>query len=306
MKATQVFLRSLFLQLAATSLPLATIAVSCGGTGSGSDGGTDGKCGFPCGCYTPPPPVTLYVSAVCEAGADAGDGGCDCRMACPSSTVSDAGTTESLGLCYVSEAGANQFECHYLAGACAGRRPAGLARSKRRGFAEQARLEAASVHAFARLACELEENGAPRGLIRSARRARRDEIRHARTMSRLAGIGVPNPRVAPFAKRSLVRVARENAIEGCVRETFGALLATWQAERADDPAVRRAMRTIAKDETRHAALSWRVAAWADRKLDAKQRARVRAARDRAVRELERELDPEMQGLFATMRGALAL
>ena len=300
MKPTEPVLRTLFLQIVATAIPLGTIAVSCGGTDPITDGGKN--CNMPCACYTPPPPITLYVSATCEAGT--GDGGCDCRMVCPASAVGDAGNTESLGQCFVSEAGANQFECHYLAPACAGRRPEGLAASKRRGLAEMARLEAASIVAFERLACELEENDAPKRLIQSARRAKRDEIRHAKSVSRLAGIRVPRPKVASFSTRSLARIARENAIEGCVRETFGALVATWQAEHDPDPRVRRAMRTIARDETRHAALSWRIAAWADRKLHPRERASIRTARDRAVADLEREIAPEMRPLLVAMRSAL--
>lgn len=62
-----------------------------------------------------------------------------------------------------------------------------------------------------------------------------------------------------------------------MRETFGAVLAMHQAERATDPVIRRAMRCIAEDETRHAALSWRLAAWISVRLDAPARRRVAAA-----------------------------
>jgi hypothetical protein len=56
--------------------------------------------------------------------------------------------------------------------------------------------------------------------------------------------------------RSLEELAVENAVEGCVRETYGALTAIWQARTAKDPSVAAAVRRIARDETRHAALSW--------------------------------------------------
>ena len=52
--------------------------------------------------------------------------------------------------------------------------------------------------------------------------------------------------------RELEAIAIENAVEGCVRESFGALLATWQAKTAGDARVRAAMKRIARDETRHA------------------------------------------------------
>ncbi len=64
------------------------------------------------------------------------------------------------------------------------------------------------------------------------------------------------------ALRSLEALAVENAVEGCVRETMGALFAMHQAASAADPHVRATMVSIAPDETRHAALGWAVAEWA--------------------------------------------
>jgi hypothetical protein len=93
----------------------------------------------------------------------------------------------------------------------------------------------------------------------------------------------------PVRSRSLAAVATENAIEGCVSETFGVVLATWQGRNARDGAVRRAMRSIARDELRHAELAWAIAAWAAGKLTRSERARVRAARDGAVSGLGRSL-----------------
>jgi hypothetical protein len=159
-------------------------------------------------------------------------------------------------------------------------------------FAEVAHLEAASVHAFRRLARELRAHGAPRALVRRAERAAKDEIRHARTTAALArrhGGRPAKPRVAARKVRSLARIARENAVEGCVRETFGALLATWQAEAARDPRIREAMRTIARDETSHAALAWDVARWIEPRLRPSTRARLAQARREALESLEADL-----------------
>ncbi len=88
-------------------------------------------------------------------------------------------------------------------------------------------------------------------------------------------------------------IARENAVEGCVRETFGALVAHWQRDHATDTSIRAAMEVIAEDETSHAALAWRTAAWLDAHLDEVSRAEVRAAREAAVAELARELESEV-------------
>jgi hypothetical protein len=198
-----------------------------------------------------------------------------------------------------SDGGTMLVTCVYNCGA-GGRRPAGLEDPAAsdgcvvgRYFAAAAHLEAASVHSFRVLERELKEHGAPRRLIAAARRALRDEIRHARATRRFARAhgGRPAPvRVARPAARSLEAIAVENTAEGCVRETYGALLGTWQARTAGDPAVRQMMATIAVDETRHAELAWAVDAWSRTKLDGAARRRVRAARAEAVAQLAGEIE----------------
>ncbi len=183
-----------------------------------------------------------------------------------------------------------------------GRRPEGLAYERCEGpdegarfLAELAHHEAASVDAFERLTSELEAHRAPARLRTASRRAARDEVRHTRWMKKLAlcaGARVPPVRIEPARVRSLEEVAVENAVEGCVRETFGAAVALIQAERAGDARVRRAMRRIARDETRHAELSWAVARWIDARLDAAARLRVREARAGAVEALAHEVARE--------------
>jgi hypothetical protein len=182
---------------------------------------------------------------------------------------------------------------------CEGRRPAGLkhpAATSRTGFerylTEAARLEAASIDAFRILRCELRAHGAPRRLLRAASRAARDERRHARIAEALARRfgAAPEPvTVERRAVRSLEEIARENAVEGCVRETWGALVAERQSKLAAEPAVRAAMRRIARDELRHAELAWAVDAWLRTRLTLAARRRVCAARSAAVAELSREV-----------------
>jgi hypothetical protein len=159
-------------------------------------------------------------------------------------------------------------------------------------LAHLAFLEAASVPAFARLRSELRSHGAPRSLLRSSSRARRDEVRHARTVRALArrdGAHVATPVVDPIPPRSLEAIAIENVIEGCVRETYGALVATWQSMHARDREVRGAMIKLARDETRHAALAWKVHRWIERRLDHSARTRIEDARRAAVATLRAEL-----------------
>src|SRR4029079_4274037 len=87
--------------------------------------------------------------------------------------------------------------------------------------------------------------------------------------------------------RPLAEVAIENAVEGCVRETFGAMMATYQAAHAEDAEIARIMRRVARDETRHAALSWAVARWAWPALDEAARAALAARCRGAITSLDR-------------------
>jgi hypothetical protein len=172
-----------------------------------------------------------------------------------------------------------------------------------RFFASAAQLEAASIGSFEIVARDLRAHGAPARLVRAALRARKDEIRHARVMSRLArehgATTVPRVAAARWAPRNLEAIATENAVEGCVRETYGAIDATWMAESARDPRVRAEMRVIARDETRHAALAWQVHAWSSARLDPAARARIARAREVAVRELSLELAIPQSSILAS-------
>jgi len=181
----------------------------------------------------------------------------------------------------------------------AGRRPAGFAENESTGsgliayLARAAELEAAAVHAFQQLRADLSARHAPRPLLRALSRAARDERRHTRAtraMARRHGALVREPAITSCEVRSLEAIAVENVREGCVRELYGALVATFQAEHAREPELRRLMRRIAHEETRHAALSVRVQRWLDQRLDGHARARVRAAREVALTELSQQLD----------------
>lgn len=182
-----------------------------------------------------------------------------------------------------------------------GRRPAGLRarRARRRGggalgryLGEAAGLEAASVAAFLALRAELAQHGAPGSLLAQALVAAHDEVRHARVTAWLArrhGGVAARPAVAPRRARPLLEIAVENEVEGCVRETFGALIGRYQAARAGDPAIAAVMADIAEDEARHAALSWQVADFLAGRLPARALSRVREARRGAVAALRAEL-----------------
>ncbi len=153
-------------------------------------------------------------------------------------------------------------------------------------------LEAQSVGAFERMALELRAHGAPPALVRAAERSAREERTHARTMAALCearGAVVAPEEEAPTSVRDLLAVALENAAEGCTRETWGALLALHQGRFAGDADVRDALATIARDESRHAALSWALHRWVMGRLDEPARAAVTSALERAWDDLEAAL-----------------
>ncbi|HEY6561387.1 MAG TPA: ferritin-like domain-containing protein [Polyangiaceae bacterium] len=201
---------------------------------------------------------------------------------------------------------------HSQAGHCIGRRHDGFVAGAGTDdddlgafFAELAELEAASVPAFWHLHAELLHHGADRILLDEARRAAADEVRHAGVMAELAykyGAAPRPARVHPLPLRPLAKLACENVVEGCVRETFGALIATYQASHAADADVARALEEIAEDETRHAALAFRVAAWLEPKLSDDARQSVRAARDAALAELRAELAHEVPKALHNIAG----
>jgi hypothetical protein len=189
-------------------------------------------------------------------------------------------------------------------GAATGRRPDGLAPPRRTPadtalgawFASVTWLEASSIYAFLQLARELGAHEAPHALVRLAEAAARDEVRHAQLMGRFAqrfGGVPPAVEVAPPRARTLEALAIENAIEGCVRETWGAVVALWQAQRAPDAEMRAAFALIARDEVRHAALGWAIDRWTTSRLDHAARVRVALAREAAVASLAAERGDEL-------------
>jgi hypothetical protein len=195
--------------------------------------------------------------------------------------------------------------------ACVGRRPQYLLRCKNpeetrlpeqaqvlaEFFAGVAQLEGAAVAAFQQVRRELIAYRAPPALIAEAGRAQQDEVRHAWLMGRLAlALGAEPKRPAFLAApiRAPHDAALDNAMEGSVRETFGALVASHQGLTASSSRVRRLMRDVARDERRHATLSWRLHQWFRQRLPAGSGRALERAQVAALRQLREEWsqDPE--------------
>lgn len=237
-------------------------------------------------------PETKVAATSCEDR-------CRASMRIPSQSIQANCNGADEGCCTVMEErnGECYAQCMVRVHQYCGRRPSGLLRSRRANtnsigafLAEAAELEAASVTAFDFMARELEGHGAPEHLVNAARRSRLDEQRHTRSMAALArrfGGEFIAPRVRARRARSLRAMAVENAVEGCLREAFGALVATYQAAHAGDAHIRRAMKKIAADETSHAALAFGVATWLEGHIDEKAARAVRSSMRRAGKTLLR-------------------
>ena len=107
-------------------------------------------------------------------------------------------------------------------------------------------------------------------------------------LARCFGAEPEAPQNEPQPRRARFEFPLDNAVEGCVRETFGALLAHHQAGLASDPVIAAQMARITEDETRHAELSWHVAAWLEPQLSAAERAELQRASVAAREQLGRE------------------
>jgi len=136
-------------------------------------------------------------------------------------------------------------------------------------WTSEAMMEHASVAAFARLSLELLALGAPADIVDAVHVAARDEIRHAQLTFGLASgfageTRGPGPLAIPdsWAAASFMSVAQETFLDGCVGEAVAALDAFVAAEGTTTESIRDVLVEIAKDESAHAALAFRVVAWA--------------------------------------------
>lgn len=150
-------------------------------------------------------------------------------------------------------------------------------------WTDVARMEHASIAAFARFQGELLAFGAPIELVEACCRALADEIGHAKLAFGLAS-GYAGESLAPGpldlsdagAPQGFAASVEGALLEGCIGETVAALEALDALALATDPAVRAALSRITEDEARHAELSWRFVQWAITRSDTSLAERLRA------------------------------
>jgi hypothetical protein len=163
-------------------------------------------------------------------------------------------------------------------------------------LARVAHLEGAAVLAFGELANELDRLGVDASLSERARKAQGEELRHEACMEKHASryhVRHAAPQAATQRYESLFALALHNAQEGCVRETYGALVAKHQAMFAGDDGLRSDMQTIAAEEVSHAAWSHDLDTWLSERLTAREREQVAAAKQQAFDHLRDELNQEV-------------
>lgn len=215
--------------------------------------------------------------------------------------------------------GNHPVTCEYTVCAVEGRGHADIAKlTEATGSSELARYfvrayhaEASSVGAFLQLRAELRQHNVSEDLQQRCLQAAVEEIHHARMMAKLAGdadCALPELSFGDVPQRSLFELALDNAVEGCIFETFSALKAQYQAQHATDSRILAVMKVIAQDETRHAQLAWDIHQVLMAQLsDSEQQQIVEAQRSAAQRILEQtsvDVKRQVQG-FATLPTALA-
>lgn len=170
---------------------------------------------------------------------------------------------------------------------------------------DMAAHEAAAVVAFEQLAVELSRHSLPEALRNGALRAAQEERRHTRLVGSLARErgGQFSVSRSKTEVRSLEAIALDNAVEGCARETFGAMVGLYQSMHATDPSLRAVMASVAEDELGHSSWSWALDGALAPRLSRQARRKIREARDEALSTLTHGV---LAGRSEAERAALGL
>jgi len=139
--------------------------------------------------------------------------------------------------------------------------------------------EASSVAAFLQLRSELQRYNVPLELLKRCLHAAKDEIKHARMIAALARKNsaiLPELSFGILPNRTLFEITLDNAIEGCIYETYSALKAQYQVHHADARLIP-ILQTIARDETKHAQLAWDIHKHLIPRMSPKQQQKIKAA-----------------------------
>mgnify|MGYP000088379020 FL=1 len=171
-------------------------------------------------------------------------------------------------------------------------------------LADMTAMETAAITAFYYLSRELEAYAAPAELIARAREAVLEETRHSEMAALLAAsfdAEMPEISVDDFCLRPLYEIALENAVEGCVNETFAAACGLWQSEYAQLDVFRKVIGHITEEEMGHAALSWDIHQWIMPQLSQAEQEQIHRAQasavDSLVDDFKQESNPVLHQAF---------
>jgi hypothetical protein len=174
-----------------------------------------------------------------------------------------------------------------------------------------ARLEHASITAYAQLALRLAALAAPAELVAGTHRAALSELAQARRCFALASAFAGKPLAAgPITQLArpehtpgtFPRLAVGALVKGCLTSSVAAAAASTGVRTASDPAVQSALTLIAAGEMQHAELAWDIIAWAR----ANGGAPVREALRERLAHLGDELSPRAADLQGIDRARLAM
>ena len=164
-------------------------------------------------------------------------------------------------------------------------------------FASVSNAEASSIAAFLQLRKELAFHNAPKELQDRCFGAAKQEVEHARVMVKMAENH--QGKLAPFIfgefqPRSLIDLALDNAIEGCIFETFSALKLLQQAHNSAHPVLAQTLKQIALDEVSHAELAWDIHKYLLTRLSNEEMKIVLKAQQEAIQRLLKNKDQQLQ------------
>ena len=171
-----------------------------------------------------------------------------------------------------------------------------------RYFVQALHSESSSVAAFLQLRKELIHHQAPEELIRRCWEAAKDEVQHARIMGHMAQQFTdekPKLEFGSFQQRSIYDLVLDNAIEGCIFETYSAFKAHHQAQKAESISIRDIMNIISADELRHAQLSWDIHHYFISKLSLQEQRTILEAQKEALHKVYAYAQKEYQKEIST-------
>lgn len=174
-------------------------------------------------------------------------------------------------------------------------------------YAQAFHAEASSVMAFILLRLELENLGKNQyaidtNILERCTQASKDEIVHARYFAGLAkqqGCTLPPLQFGDMDaiqnhKRSLLEITIDNAVEGCIFESFSAIKASYQAKHSTNPTFAKIAKAIAEEETQHAILAWDIHTMLMAQLSHTEQRIVKEAQHAAILQLRAQIQREQQ------------